>query len=108
MVDHSILLSKLIVYGLCDNTTKWFNSYLSDRQQFVCIAGKNSDFDNVPHGVPQGSILEPLLFIIFINDLPLYTQSTGAEIDLYADDNILTATADISAIGKIKVSRVDW
>ena len=63
MVDHSILLSKLKVYGLCDNTTKWFNSYLSDRQQFVCIAGKNSACANVPHGVPQGSILGPLFSV---------------------------------------------
>ena len=62
----------------------WFHSYLSNREQFVCINGHNSDSLPITCGVPQGSILGPLLFLLYINDLP--NTSKLLSFHLFADD----------------------
>ena len=68
-VNHKILLEKLLAMSVGEIAVQWFNSYLSGRQQLVNIADTNSDFRNVLCGVPQGSILGPLLFLVYVNDM---------------------------------------
>ena len=70
MVDHSILLKKLDLYGLDKHSISWMNSYLSRRTQVVMVDGCLSPPLNITCGVPQGSILGPLLYILFTNELP--------------------------------------
>ena len=83
MVDHGLLLDKLKLYGVGGETIKWLQSYLADRHQLVYLGGCFSDMALMKHGVPQGSILGPLFFTVFINNLPLHVGSS--EIDLYAN-----------------------
>ena len=83
-VDHSILGKKLEHYGIKNIPLQWFMSYLTDRKQYVKINGVNSATQNIKIGVPQGSILGPLLFLIYINDLSEILDS-GDNI-LFADD----------------------
>ncbi|MCU7801060.1 MAG: hypothetical protein KZQ70_13210 [gamma proteobacterium symbiont of Lucinoma myriamae] len=80
-------MSKLELYGISAETVSWFKTYLTQRQQLVSLSNAQSDLRSVSYGVPQGSILGPLLFLLFINDLPLYTQTVCT--DLYADDTTL-------------------
>ena len=99
-VNHSILLKKMEHYGVRGIPLQWFASYLSNRKQYVSVNGHTSDKLQVTHGVPQGSVLGPLLFLIFINDLP--NVSKFLQFYLFADDtNIYYESSDLSNIQKI-------
>jgi hypothetical protein len=95
-VDHDILLMKLQAIGLHSDALLWFRSYLSDRKQCVDISGTLSSQAAISCGVPQGSILGPLLFLIYVNDLSGVVKD---KVLLYADDTgILVAGKSISEI----------
>ena len=82
-VDHEILIQKLKNYGVRDSANLWFKNYHNDREQFVNINGINSERKKIVCGVPQGSVLGPLLFLLFINHLP---NATNFLTLLFADD----------------------
>ena len=86
-VSHNMLLEKLDHYGIRGISNDWFRSYLSDRLQFVSINGFNSDYKTVKYGVSQDSVIGPLLFLIFINDLNIAIKNS--ETFHFADDTCL-------------------
>ena len=99
-VNHAILLSKLEHYGVRGCALEWFRSYQSDRNQYVSVNGSNSKLLSITCGVPQGSVLGPLLFLIYINDLPNASQKL--KFYLFADDtNIYFESSDLSNLIKI-------
>ena len=91
LVSPEILLEKLKIYGIDKDCLEWMMSYLTDRKQGVWIDHVLSEWLDIDVGVPQGSILGPLLFVIFANDLPFLISS---EVDTYADDSTITASSD--------------
>ena len=94
LVDHEILILKLRMFGCSPLVLKWFTSYLSDCYQRTYFKNTLSDMCPVKIGVPQGSILGPLLFILFINDLP--SQLSHSESTMFADDTtVLTEGSSI-------------
>ena len=100
VLNHKVLLSKLNSYGIRGVANSWFESYLSHRKQCVEINTMKkgiyiSTTKEIEHGVPQGSILGPILFSLYINDLPL--NVTGTKIVLFADDtNLLVSGENIN------------
>ena len=92
-LNHTILLSKLRYYGLDESAISWFKSYLSDRKQYVQIDDIKSSIKDIETGVPQGSTLGPLLFIIYMNDISV--SSTLLKSILFADDTTLNTVLSL-------------
>ena len=90
-VPHRRLLSKLQSYGITGKLLDWIENFLIDRKQRVYVRGSSSDWVNVTSGVPQGSVLGPTLFIIFVNDMPNVINSI---LLMFADDTKLYRTID--------------
>ena len=96
-MDHGILIQKLEIYGVEESLVRWIDSYLTGRYQAVWQDHTFSEFLPCKIGVPQGSNLGPLFFLIFFNDLP---KTLVNEVDSYADDTTISATASsIEEIG---------
>ena len=86
-MDHNILLVKLYHYGIRGKANEWLCSYLSNRRQFASINGFDSEAKTVGIGVPQGSVLGPFLFLIYINDL--HKAIKFSKVHNFADDTNL-------------------
>ena len=109
-IDHNILLQKLRSLNFTDSTVNWFHSYLSNRTFCVAVGQVNSDHAGLNCGIPQGSILGPLLFLIYVNDME---QAVTCELLLYADDSCLPFQhKDVSEIERILMTNFsnlcDW
>ena len=105
-IDHDILLYKLYHYGIRGKAMEWFRSYLTNRKQFVAINGHYSSQQDVDCGVPQGSLLGPLLFNLYINDIQ--NSSDILSFILFADDsNVFLSHPDPHTLVNILVSELE-
>ena len=111
-VDHSILIKKLKLYGVKGNNLSWFQSYLSNRKQYISYnSNKCTNFQSITYGVPQESILELLLFLTDVNDLP--NAPNILDSIMFADDsNLFYSHHDIktrfSTVNEELEKLVDW
>ena len=110
-VNHDILLQKLKQFNVSNESIRWFQSYLRERSHNTVVNGIKSNSKNSVCGIPQGSILGPLLFIMYINDLPLCTSQIN--VSMYADDTALYAMSRdidelIDIMNKELVKVRDW
>ena len=94
-VAHSILVMKLKASSLCNDNLYWFKPYLSDRTQLVDLSGTHSSCSPIICGVHQGSILGPLLFLVYVNDMSDVVKN---KLLLYADDSGILMSGKIQAI----------
>ena len=96
-VNHDILIKKLEHYGFRRIVKDWFWSYLKDRKQYVSIANILSDYKQISCGVPQASVLEPLLFLLYVNEFN--NSSNLFDFHLFADDsNLFYANKNLSTL----------
>ena len=108
-VPHRRLMKQIESFGIYGQALQWINSFLSNRRQQVRANGEVSDFRPVESGVPQGSILGPVLFTIFVNDIPAELETI---ISMYADDTklyyALTSDSSINALISDLRKLEDW
>ena len=82
-IPHKRLIRKLAAYGVTGKILRWIETFLTDRKQRVCVEGSLSYWEDVLSGIPQGSVLGPTLFVVFINDMPDEITSLSK---MFADD----------------------
>ena len=108
-VPHQRLLLKLDYYGICGKTAAWIKAFLGNRSRVVSVNGTHSSPRPVPSGVPQGSVLGPVLFLLYINDITDQIQSTML---LFADDSIvyreIKNTCDHALLQQDLASLCEW
>ena len=104
-INHCILLEKLKCYGILDVENSWFTSYLKNRRQAVTVNGTLSEFLVNGFGVPQGSVLGPLLFLLFVNDVVNTPLCPDSLLNLFADDLIVCASGKTVAEVQLKIER---
>ena len=108
-VPHARLLSKLKSYGIGGKLLQWIENFLSNRRQFVHLRGSKSDWINIFSGVPQGSVLGPFLFIVYVNDMPNVVSS---DLYMFADDTKLyrtiTSESDCNILQQDLNNVIDW
>ena len=100
-VEHGILLRKLSHYGIRGFVHDWVKSYLTNRKQYVHCNNVKSSYSNISHGVPQGSILGPFLFLVLVNDLP--NCSAKFKFNLFADDSTISYIFDHNELQRTSV-----
>ena len=108
-VPHKRLLHKLHHFGITGNTHKWITTFLTQRKQRVVVEGEHSSWTHVRSGVPQGTVLGPLLFLLYLNDLPDNIQS---DLRLFADDCVvyreINSAEDISKLQQDMDTLAQW
>ena len=112
-VNHSKLIWKLHNYGIRSNVLGWIRAFLGDRSQRVVVGGEESDSVPVTSGVPQGSVLGPILFLVYINDLP---ENVTSQVRLFADDTAMYLTMEVTNdssvlqqdLDRLSVWESDW
>ena len=127
-VDHGILKNKLQFYGLDAKTTKWIDSYLHSRSSFVVIGSAKSRIRTTPQGVPQGSVMGPLLYLLYVNELPAIVTEDDCvnrehddvtklfppnckecgEMPFYADDGIYVISSKWRNHNQDKLENIFW
>ena len=110
-VDHKVLIDKLMKYGIKGEEIQWFQSYLRGRKQFCSGNGQRSRIEEVICGIPQGSFLGPLLFIVYLNDFESCLEFS--KVNMYADDTHTTIASNdiaefISMSKKELLNISDW
>ena len=93
-MDHDLLLVKLAVYDIVRGPHQWFSSYLTRGEQYYQIGGQWSSRKVVKYGIPQGSCLGPLLFILYVNDFAVAQCLVKSSSNMYADDTRVTCSAE--------------
>ena len=102
-VQYSVLLQKLKNMGFSQQTVQWMNDYLTDRKQKTYANGTTSDLNTITQGVPQGSILGPLLYILYANDIE--QNILKSKVTFYADDTVIYASHKKPKIAMKKVQK---
>jgi retron-type reverse transcriptase len=103
------LASKLYNYGIRYVPHSWFQNYLKNRKQFTSVNGVSSDDASVTYGLPQGSVLRPILFLLYINDMP--NAVTDEKLRLFADDTnlfVVSKTAkELNSLANIQLNKLN-